>query len=168
VSDTGQLDEAFSEEHALRAGVLGLFDSVIMVWPASHRAIQSPHPRPPCLARWHSVVRRHCSTAVLRCSASSPPSVTWAGSSPKRAPVTRGPSCVAPRPRLHVGLGPDRVSVDFMVAATLPAGSNVLGLFSHSLANNKGAVTLVGANLLLVAWSRPSRPESRSRCRCRS
>jgi amino acid transporter len=38
----------------------------------------------------------------------------------------------------------------FMVAATLPVGANLLGLFSTSAANNKGAVTIVGAVFFLL------------------
>jgi amino acid transporter len=37
-----------------------------------------------------------------------------------------------------------------MVAATLPVGANLLGLFSTSAANNKGAVTIVGAVFFLL------------------
>jgi amino acid transporter len=38
----------------------------------------------------------------------------------------------------------------FMVAATLPAGSSFLGLFSNSLSNSKGWVTLFGAGFFLL------------------
>jgi amino acid transporter len=38
----------------------------------------------------------------------------------------------------------------FMVAATLPVGANLLGLFSTSAANSKGAVTIVGAVFFLL------------------
>ena len=38
----------------------------------------------------------------------------------------------------------------FMVAATVPAGSYILGLFSHAAANNKTEVTLVGAVFFLL------------------
>ena len=38
----------------------------------------------------------------------------------------------------------------FMVAATLPAGSSFLGLFSQSLSNSKGWVTLFGAVFFLL------------------
>jgi amino acid transporter len=150
VSETGELDEAFSEEHALRAGVLGLFDSVIMgvagVAPGYSIAAST--------AALFGAVLLGGAAALLYCGIAMF-GIVSAFSYLGRVEPKAGDSYSWVRRALHPALGYMSgwalivSALIFMVAATLPAGSNVLGLFSHSLANNKGAVTLVGAIFFL-------------------
>ena len=151
MSDTGQLDEAFSEEHALRAGVLGLFDSVIMgvagVAPGYSIAAST--------AALFGAVLLGGAAALLYCGIAMF-GIVSAFSYLGRVEPKAGASYSWVRRALHPALG--YVSgwalivsaLIFMVAATLPAGANVIGLFSQHLANhNTGLVTLVGCVFFL-------------------
>ena len=150
MTDSGLLDEAPSEEHALRAGVLGLFDSVIMgvagVAPGYSIAAST--------AGLFGAVALGGAAALLYCGIAMF-GIVSAFSYLGRVEPKAGASYSWVRRALHPALGYMSgwalivSALIFMVAATVPAGANVLNLFSKSAANNTGAVTLVGAVFFL-------------------
>jgi amino acid transporter len=150
VTDTGELDEVHAEDHQLRAGVLGLFDSVIMgvagVAPGYSIAAST--------AALFGAVALGGAAALLYCGIAMF-GIVSAFSYLGRVEPKAGASYSWVRRALHPALGYMSgwalivSALIFMVAATVPAGSNVLGLFSQSAANNTGEVTLVGAVFFL-------------------
>ena len=150
MTDTGELDEVHAEDHQLRAGVLGLFDSVIMgvagVAPGYSIAAST--------AALFGAVALGGAAALLYCGIAMF-GIVSAFSYLGRVEPKAGASYSWVRRALHPALGYMSgwalivSALIFMVAATVPAGSNVLGLFSQSAANNTGEVTLVGAVFFL-------------------
>jgi amino acid transporter len=150
VTDTSQLDDAPSEEHALRSGVLGLFDSVIMgiagVAPGYSIAAST--------AALFGAVALGGAAALLYCGIAMF-GIVSAFNYLGRVEPKAGASYSWVRRALHPALGYLSgwalivSALIFMVAATVPAGANVLELFSHGAANNTAEVTLVGAVFFL-------------------
>ncbi|MGC2168008.1 MAG: APC family permease [Acidimicrobiales bacterium] len=138
-------------EHALRAGVLGLFDSVIMgiagVAPAYSIASST--------AVLFGAVLLGGAAALLYCGIAMF-GIVFAFSYLGRVESNAGASYSWVRRALHPVLGYLSgwalvvSALIFMVAATVPAGSYILGLFSHSAANNTVDVTIVGAVFFLA------------------
>jgi amino acid transporter len=151
VTDIEPLHEIDQNENSLRAGVLGLFDSVIMgvagVAPGYSIAAST--------AVLFGAVALGGAAALLYCGIAMF-GIVSAFSYLGRNEPKAGASYSWVRRALHPVLGYLSgwalivSALIFMVAATVPAGSNLLGLFSTSAANNKGAVTLVGAIFFLM------------------
>jgi amino acid transporter len=150
VTDTGLLDDTPAEEHQLRAGVLGLFDSVIMgiagVAPGYSIAAST--------AVLFGAVALGGAAALLYCGIAMF-GIVSAFSYLGRVEPKAGASYSWVRRALHPALGYLSgwalvvSALIFMVAATVPAGSNVLGLFSNAAAHNTAEVTIVGAFFFL-------------------
>ncbi len=150
MTDTLEMPAQDSADHTLKAGVLGLFDSVIMGIAGVAPVIQSRR-RPPCcsvrscsVAGRVAVLRRgdvrHCLRLQLpRSSRAQCGRLLFVGapSNPPGARVLSGWALIVS-------------ALIFMVAATVPAGANILGLFSSAAANNKAEVTIVGAIFFLA------------------
>jgi amino acid transporter len=151
VTETGQLAEALPEEHALRSGVLGLFDSVIMgiagVAPGYSIAAST--------AALFGAVALGGAAALLYCGIAMF-GIVSAFSYLGRVEPKAGAAYSWVRRALHPALGYLSgwalivSALIFMVAATVPAGSNVLGLFSNGAASNTADVTMVGAVFFLA------------------
>jgi amino acid transporter len=151
VVDTLEVSEPDSGEHSLKAGVLGLFDSVIMgvagVAPGYSIAAST--------AALFGAVALGGAAALLYCGIAMF-GIVFAFSYLGRVEPKAGASYSWVRRALHPVLGYLSgwalivSALIFMVAATLPAGANILGLFSNAAANNKAAVTLVGAVFFLL------------------
>ncbi len=143
--------ESAAPEHSLRAGVLGLFDSVIMgvagVAPAYSLAAST--------AVLFGAVLVGGAAALLYCGVAMF-GIVFAFSYLGRVEANAGASYSWVRRALHPVLGFLSgwalivSALIFMVAATVPAGSYILGLFSTAAANNKAEVTLVGAVFFLL------------------
>jgi amino acid transporter len=150
MTDTLDVPETASE-HSLRAGVLGLFDSVIMgiagVAPAYSIAGST--------AALFGAVLLGGAAALLYCGIAMF-GIVFAFSYLGRVESNAGASYSWVRRALHPALGflsgwaLIMSALIFMVAATFPAGSVILGLFSNGAANNKVEVTMVGAVFFLL------------------
>jgi amino acid transporter len=140
-----------SPAHGLRGGVLGLFDSVIMgiAGVAPGYSIAST------TAFLFIAVALGDAAALLYCGIAMF-GIVFAFSYLGRVETNAGASYNWVRRALHPALGflsgwaLIMSALIFMVAATFPAGSYILGLFSHAAANNKVEVTLVGAVFFLL------------------
>ncbi|MHB2028136.1 MAG: APC family permease [Acidimicrobiales bacterium] len=151
MTETIEVPETESSTHALRGGVLGLFDSVIMgvagVAPAYSIASST--------AVLFGAVILGGPAALLYCGIAMF-GIVFAFSYLGRVETNAGASYSWVRRGLHPVLGFLSgwalivSALIFMVAATVPAGSYILGLFSSSAANNTGEVTLVGAVFFLL------------------
>src|SRR5580692_10509784 len=151
MTDTLDVPESAASEQSLRAGVLGLFDSVIMgiagVAPAYSIAAST--------AILFGAVLLGGAAALLYCGIAMF-GIVFAFSYLGRVESNSGASYSWVRRALHPILGYLSgwalvvSALIFMVAATVPAGSYILGLFSHSAANNTFDVTLVGAIFFLA------------------
>ncbi len=152
MTDTLEVPEsADSRQHSLRAGVLGLFDSVIMgiagVAPGYSLAAST--------AVLFGAVLLGGAASLLYCGIAMF-GIVFAFSYLGRVETNAGASYSWVRRALHPVLGFLSgwalvvSALIFMVAATVPAGSYILGLFSHAAANNKAEVTLVGAVFFLL------------------
>ena len=138
-------------EHRLRAGALNLFDSVIMavagVAPAYSIAAST--------AALFGAVALGGAAALLYCGVAMF-GIVFAFNYLGRSEANAGASYSWVRRALHPALGYLSgcalvvSALIFMVAATVPAGANILGLFSSSAANHVGAVTLVGSIFFLL------------------
>lgn len=139
------------EAHALRAGVLSLFDSVVMgvagVAPGySIAATTAILFGAVALAGPGSLL--YCGIAMF--------GIVWAFNYLGRVEVNAGASYAWVRRALHPVLGYIAgwalvvSALIFMVAGSFPAGAVTLGLFSHSLATNVLAVTLLGSGFFLL------------------
>jgi amino acid transporter len=143
--------ESADAQHSLRAGVLGLFDSVIMgiagVAPAYSLAAST--------AVLFGAVLLGGAAALLYCGIAMF-GIVFAFSYLGRVEANAGASYSWVRRALHPVLGFLSgwalvvSALIFMVAATVPAGSYILGLFSASAANNTTDVTLVGAIFFML------------------
>jgi len=137
--------------HSLRPGVLGLFDSVIMgvagVAPGYSIAATT--------AILFGAVLLGGAAALLYCGVAMF-GIVFAFSYLGRVESNAGASYSWVRRALHPVLGFMSgwalvvSALIFMVIATVPAGANILGLFSNGAANNKVEVTLVGAVFFLL------------------
>ncbi len=151
MTDTLKVPASGSTEHALRAGVLGLFDSVIMgvagVAPAYSIAAST--------AVLFGAVLLGGAAALLYCGVAMF-GIVFAFSYLGRVETNAGASYSWVRRALHPVLGYLSgwalvvSALIFMVIATVPAGANILGLFSASAANNTAEVTTVGAVFFLL------------------
>ncbi len=145
------LESAPAHEHSLKAGVLGLFDSVIMgvagVAPAYSIAGTT--------AVLFGAVAFGGPAALLYCGIAMF-GIVFAFSYLGRVETNAGASYSWVRRALHPALGYLSgwalvvSALIFMVIATLPVGSNLVSLFSHPLASNKPLVTLVGCVFFLL------------------
>jgi amino acid transporter len=150
MTDTLEVPEA-APPHSLRGGVLGLFDSVIMgiAGVAPGYSIAST------TAFLFIAVALGDAAALLYCGIAMF-GIVFAFSYLGRVETNAGASYNWVRRALHPALGflsgwaLIMSALIFMVAATVPAGSYILGLFSHAAANNKAEVTLVGAVFFLL------------------
>ena len=151
MTDALDVQQGEEPEHALRAGVLGLFDSVVMgiagVAPGYSIAAST--------AVLFGAVALGGAAALLYCGIAMF-GIVFAFSYLGRVEPKAGASYSWVRRALHPFFGYMSgwalivSALIFMVAATLPVGANLLGLFSTSAANNKGAVTIVGAVFFLL------------------
>jgi amino acid transporter len=151
MTDTLEAPAEDSSENSLRAGVLGLFDSVIMgvagVAPGYSIAATT--------AILFGAVLLGGPAALLYCGVAMF-GIVFAFSYLGRVEANAGASYSWVRRALHPILGFLSgwalvvSALIFMVIATVPAGANVLGLFSTTAANNKVEVTLVGAVFFLL------------------
>jgi amino acid transporter len=151
VTDTLEVPESSAPDHSLKAGVLGLFDSVIMgiagVAPGYSIAAST--------AVLFGAVLLGGAAALLYCGIAMF-GIVFAFSYLGRVESNAGASYSWVRRALHPVLGYLSgwalivSALIFMVAATVPAGSYILGLFSNGAANNTGEVTLVGAIFFLL------------------
>ena len=151
MSEEAQVIASGSSEHSLRAGVLGLFDSVIMgvagVAPGYSIAAST--------AVLFGAVALGAAAALLYCGIAMF-GIVFAFSYLGRVETNAGASYSWVRRALHPALGYMSgwalvvSALIFMVAATVPAGANILGLFSSAAANNTTDVTLVGAVFFLL------------------
>jgi amino acid transporter len=150
VADTLEVFDSASPEHALKAGVLGLFDSVIMgiagVAPA-YSIAASTGALIAAVALGGAAALLYCGIAMF--------GIVFAFSYLGRVETNSGAAYSWVRRALHPLLGFLSgwalivSALIFMVIATVPAGANVLGLFSASAANNTVDVTLVGCVFFL-------------------
>jgi amino acid transporter len=146
-----EVPESAASDQGLRAGVLGLFDSVIMgiagVAPGYSIAAST--------AILFGAVLLGGAAALLYCGIAMF-GIVFAFSYLGRVESNAGASYSWVRRALHPVLGYLSgwalivSALIFMVAATFPAGSVILGLFSNGAANNKVEVTLVGAVFFLL------------------
>ena len=150
MTETLEIPESASE-HSLRAGVLGLFDSVIMgvagVAPA-YSIAASTGALIAAVALGGAGALLYCGIAMF--------GIVFAFSYLGRVEINSGAAYSWVRRALHPLLGFMSgwalivSALIFMVIATVPAGANVLGLFSNAAANNTTDVTLVGAVFFLA------------------
>ncbi|HEY5111432.1 MAG TPA: APC family permease [Acidimicrobiales bacterium] len=151
MTDTLEVPTPDASESGLRPGVLGLFDSVIMgiagVAPGYSIAATT--------AILFGAVLLGGAAALLYCGLAMF-GIVFAFSYLGRVEANAGASYSWVRRALHPVLGFMSgwalivSALIFMVIATVPAGANVLDLFSTGAANNKVEVTLVGAVFFLL------------------
>ena len=150
VSDALDANGIDPEENSLRSGSLGLFDSVIMgvagVAPGYSIAAST--------GLLFGAVALGGAAALLYCGIAMF-GIVSAFSYLGRVEPKAGASYSWVRRALHPALGYLSgwalivSALIFMVAATVPAGANLLGLFSNGAAQNTAEVTLVGAIFFL-------------------
>src|SRR3984957_3858842 len=137
MTDTLEVPEAASE-HSLRAGVLGLFDSVIL----GIAGLAPAYSIASATAVLFGAVLLGGAAALLYCGIAMF-GIVFAFSYLGRIEANAGASYSWVRRALHPILGYLSgwalivSALIFMVIATVPAGSNVLDLFSHGAAQNK-------------------------------
>ena len=140
-----------SSEHQLRSGVLGLFDSVIMGLAGSAPAYSIAA----TTAALFGAVALGGPAALLYCGFFMF-GIVFAFKYLSQDESSAGASYSWVRRGLHPIIGYLSgwslivSSLIFSVIATLPAGANVLGIFSSTWANNKTLVTLFGALFFLA------------------
>jgi amino acid transporter len=151
MTETLDVPGSATPEHSLRAGVLGLFDSVIMgiagVAPGYSLAAST--------AALFGAVALGSAAALLYCGIAMF-GIVFAFSYLGRVEANAGAAYSWVRRALHPVLGYLSgwalivSALIFMVIATVPAGANVLALFSKGAANNTVEVTLVGSVFFLL------------------
>ncbi|MEI6762793.1 MAG: APC family permease [Actinomycetes bacterium] len=140
-----------SHEHKLAPNVLGLFESAVMGVAGSAPAYSIAA----STALLVGAVGLAGPAALLYCGIAMF-GIVFAFNYLGRTESNSGATYAWVRRGLHPALGYIAgwsllmCSSIFMVAATLPAGSSFLGLFSDSLSNNKGWVTLFGTVFFLM------------------
>ncbi|MHB8826230.1 MAG: APC family permease [Acidimicrobiales bacterium] len=137
--------------HSLRGGALGLFDSVVMavagVAPGYSIAAST--------AVLYGAVALGGAASLLYCGVAMF-GIVFAFNYLGRVEANAGASYSWVRRALHPALGYLSgwalvvSALIFMVAATVPVGGNLLGLFSTSAANNVGDVTIIGTIFFLM------------------
>jgi amino acid transporter len=138
-------------ETGLRAGALGLFDSIVMAVAGSAPAYTIAG----STAALIGAVAFAGPAALLYCGIPML-GIAWAFSYLNRIEANAGASyawvgrVLSPALGFVAGWSLVISATIFMVAGSLPAGSVTLGLFSSSAANNTGAVTAVGSVWFLV------------------
>ncbi len=148
---TATTEKTPAHPHALRANVLGMFDSVVMAVAGSAPAYSIAASTATLIA----AVGFAGPASLLYCGIPML-GIAWAFSYLNRVESNAGASYAWVGRVLHPVLGFIAgwalvVSATiFMVAGSLPAGSVTLGLFSNSLAANTGLVVLVGSLWFLV------------------
>jgi amino acid transporter len=151
VTDAVISNTSGTPEHSLKAGVLGLFDSAIMGIAGSAPAYSIAATTTGLFA----VVLYGGAASLLYCGFFMF-GIVFAFNYLSKSDSTAGATYSWVRRALHPFLGYLAgwalivSALIFMVIATLPAGSNVLALFSNSLAANKGLITLFGAVFFLL------------------
>ncbi|NNN09440.1 MAG: APC family permease [Acidimicrobiaceae bacterium] len=151
MTDALVVDDADAGEHKLRSGSLGLFDSVVMavagVAPA-YSIAASTAVLVGAVALGGAAALLYCGIAMF--------GIVFAFNYLGRSETNAGASYSWVRRALHPALGYLSgwalvvSALVFMVLATVPAGANVLGLFSTSAAKNVADVTIVGAVFFLL------------------
>jgi len=140
-----------THEHKLAANVLGLFESAVMGVAGSAPAYSIAA----STALLVGAVGLAGPAALLYCGIAMF-GIVFAFNYLGRTESNSGATYAWVRRGLHPALGYIAgwslltCSSIFMVAATLPAGSSFLGLFSEKLANSKGWVTLFGTFFFLL------------------
>ena len=151
MSDTLQVPEASAEEHQLRHGVLGLFDSVIMGVAGSAPGYSIAG----TTVILFGAVLYGGPAALLYCGFFMF-GIVFAFSYLSRDDSHAGAAYSWVRRALHPVLGYLSgwalvvSALIFMVIATFPAGSSVLSLFSNSAASNKTLITIFGAVFFML------------------
>ena len=151
MSDGTVSTPAGETSHELRSGVLGLFDSVVMGVAGSAPAYSIAG----TTVALFGAVAFGGPAALLYCGIPMF-GIVFAFNYLSKDDSAAGASYSWVRRALHPILGYLSgwalvvSALIFMVIATFPAGSVVLGLFSNSLASNKGLVTLFGALFFLL------------------
>lgn len=145
------VEEQSGGENELRHGVLGLFDQVIMgiagVAPAYSIAAST--------AVLFGAVALGGAAALLYCGIAMF-GIVFAFNFLNQCETNAGASYSWVRRALHPALGYLSgwalivSALIFMVAATVPAGANILGLFSTSASNSTADVTIVGAVFFML------------------
>ncbi len=151
VTDAVNLHESNSDEHQLRAGALGLFDSVIMgiagVAPGYSIAASTGF--------LFLAVGLGGAAAILYCGIGMF-GIVFAFSYLGRVEPHAGAAYSWVRRAIHPALGYLSgwslivSALIFMVEATIPVGSSLLGLFSSGAASNTAEVTVVGAVFFML------------------
>ena len=138
-------------EHGLRANVLSLFDSVVMAVAGSAPAYTIAA----STASLFVAVGLAGPAALLYCGIPML-GIAWAFSYLNRLESNAGASYAWVGRVIHpvfgfiAGWSLVISATIFMVAGSLPAGSVTIALFSNSLANNTGLVTLIGSAWFVV------------------
>ncbi|HVA52788.1 MAG TPA: APC family permease [Acidimicrobiales bacterium] len=151
MTDTLEAPADDASQHSLRPGVLGLFDSVIM----GIAGVAPGYSIAGTTAILFAAVFLGSAAALLYCGVAMF-GIVFAFSYLGRVESNAGASYSWVRRALHPVLGFLSgwalvvSALIFMVIATVPAGANILGLFSTGAANNKVEVTLVGAVFFLL------------------
>ena len=148
---TDIIDNNSTPEHALRSGVLGLFDSSIMAIAGSAPGYSIAA----TTVALFGAVAYGGPAALLYCGFFMF-GIVFAFRYLSKDQSHAGATYSWVRRALHPILGYLSgwsvvvSALIFMVIATFPAGASVLGLFSTSLASNKGLITLFGALFFLL------------------
>ena len=151
MTDTTLPNPPSTPEHSLRSGVLGLFDSAIMGIAGSAPAYSISA----TTVALFVAVGYGGAASLLYCGFFMF-GIVFAFNYLSKSDSTAGATYSWVRRALHPFLGYMAgwalivSALIFMVIATFPAGSNILGLFSNSLASNKALITVFGALFFLL------------------
>jgi amino acid transporter len=151
VTDTAVPNPSSTPEHSLKSGVLGLFDSAIMGIAGSAPAYSISA----TTVALFVAVGYGGAASLLYCGFFMF-GIVFAFNYLSKSDSTAGATYSWVRRALHPFLGYMAgwalivSALIFMVIATFPAGSNILGLFSNSLASNKALITIFGALFFLM------------------
>ena len=151
MSDTVATESSGTPEHSLRGGVLGLFDSAIMGIAGSAPAYSISA----TTFFLFGAVGFGGAASLLYCGFFMF-GIVFAFYYLSKSDSHAGATYSWVRRALHPYLGYMAgwalivSALVFMVIATFPAGSNVLALFSNSLASNKALITIFGALFFML------------------
>ena len=151
MTDTVAPSEPGTPEHSLKAGAIGLFDSAIMGIAGSAPAYSISA----TTVALFFAVGYGGAASLLYCGFFMF-GIVFAFNYLSKSDSTAGATYSWVRRALHPFLGYMAgwalivSALIFMVIATFPAGSNILGLFSTSLASNKALITIFGALFFLM------------------
>lgn len=144
-------DPVNAPEHSLKSGVLGLFDSAIMGIAGSAPAYSISA----TTVALFVAVGYGGAASLLYCGFFMF-GIVFAFNYLSKSDSTAGATyswvrrALAPLLGYMAGWALIVSALIFMVIATFPAGSNILGLFSNSLASNKALITIFGALFFLM------------------